>query len=138
MPSTMNYNFPYPSEGDIANVPRDLKSLAEKIEMTILNLNMTELYSASSHSDSGTLSEKADDFYGILLVAKEPDNNIKTSMFYPSQLALNTNLVIKTFDFTDANKLAGCRVIIGSDGVTLTMFTYDGSFIESIYGIFRK
>ena len=102
------------------------------------NPYLTKLYSGTSHSNSGMLLENINNFYGVLLVAKEPDNNIKTSMFYPSELALNTNIVIKTFDFSSPESLVGCRVIIGTDGKTLTMYTYDGSFIEAIYGVFRS
>ena len=106
----------------------------EKVEE---NPYMTNLYSASSYVDTGVLSESIDNFYGVLIIAKYDTHNTIGSEFIPSDLAKNTNIIVRAFSFSDPTTPTGGRLIIGNDGKALQFIEF-GGYITAIYGVFRK
>ena len=122
-----------PTDGVIAIDSDEIPEGYEEVE----NPYMTKLYSANSFVDSGTLSESIDNFYGVLIIAKYDTHNTTGSEFIPSDLAKNTNIIVRAFSFSDPTTPTGGRLIIGNDGKALQFIEF-GGYITAIYGVFRK
>ena len=99
---------------------------------------LTLLYSASSHTNSGELSESINNFYGILLVSHFSTYNVKGSVFLPSEIASQTNIPVRTNNPIDLSNI-GVNVIISGGGKTLQISQFDNaSHLTAVYGVFRK
>lgn len=103
------------------------------------NPYMTKLYTGTSFQSEVELTESIDNFLGVLLVSHFNTYNVRASVFFPSEIAIHTNIPVKVYDNTSPSSARGVNVIITANGKTLQITQFDNaSYLMSVYGIFRK
>ena len=128
-----------PNQVPIATTETDgLMSSTDKTKLDSLKTdNFVKLYSASSFASTGELSENVDNFYGVLLVSKFSTYNAIGSTFLPSELAKNTNIAVRPTDMTNYSHALGVNVITDGKALQISGIS-DNSYLEAVYGVFRK
>lgn len=122
MGKTFAYEIPYPELEDPANIPNDLKELAETVDSSIQISKIEELfYDSTASYVSGTLNDDITNYDMIVIIGQSSDGYQCSTVIYKpyvgAKIGLTAPQIVSTtiynkqavFEFTSATVIASIQ-----------------------------